>query len=522
MDNAGSKDSSGRRITYIITAFAVAEILVHLFSNAFAHYGYFRDELYYIACSRHLAAGYVDQPPLSSFILFISIKLSGDSIFALRLLPALASGITVYLTGLIARKLNGGLFAVTLACLTMVITPQFLGTNSIYSMNGFDWLFWSLGAYMVLLIVLAEQPGPRTQRLWLLLGVILGLGLLNKIDILWFGFSLLVGLLLTPQRIHLKTIWPYIAGIIAIIIFSPYIVWNITHNFATLEFIHNASSIKYASQNPLNFLSDMILVMDPLALPVWLAGIYFFFFNKEGKKYRLVGYLFLISFFILIINWHSKAEYLAPAFPMLFAAGGVMFERVASHRGFGWTKVAIPSLVIIFGLLLLPFALPVLPVQTFINYSKAAGIAPSSGESNKVKSLPQFYADMFGWRNMAETVSKVYLSLPPDEQERTVIFARNYGEAGAMDFYRSQYPLPKVISGHNNYWYWGRGDSTFTTILVIGGTLKGNLEVCDSVTEAAIIRDKYSMPYENNLPVFICRGIRIPFSEIWKRVKVFI
>jgi 4-amino-4-deoxy-L-arabinose transferase-like glycosyltransferase len=258
MDNAGSKGSSGRRITYVIAAVAVAEVLVHLFSNVFAHYGYFRDELYYIACSRHLAAGYVDQPPLSSFILYISIKLFGDSIFALRLLPALASGITVYLTGLIARKLNGGTFAVTLACLTMAIAPQFLGTNTVYSMNGFDWLFWSLGAYIVLLIVQSEESIPRTKRLWILLGVVLGLGLLNKIDMLWFGFSFLVGLLLTPQRIHLKTVWPYIAGLIAFIIFSPYTVWNITHNFATLEFIHNASSIKYASQNPLNFISDTI------------------------------------------------------------------------------------------------------------------------------------------------------------------------------------------------------------------------------------------------------------------------
>ncbi len=522
MNNAPPIESPSRRFTYVITAFAVAEVLLHLFSNAFAHYGYFRDELYYIACSRHLAAGYVDQPPLSSFILYISMKLFGDSIFALRLLPALASGITVYLTGLIARKLNGGMFAVTLACLIMAITPQFLGTNTIYSMNGFDWLFWSLGAYIVLLIVISEQPGPRTRRLWLILGITLGFGLLNKIDILWFGSSLVVALLLTHQRTHLRTKWPYIAGIIALVIFSPYIVWNVAHNFATLEFIHNASSIKYASQNPLTFISDTILVMNPLAAPVWLAGIYFFFFNDEGRKYRLVGYLFLISFIILIVNWHSKSEYIGPAFPILFAGGAVMFERIASRRGFSWTKTAVPSLVTVSGMLLLPLALPVLPVQTFIDYSKTIGIAPSSGESNEVAALPQFYADMFGWRNMAATVSRVYLSLPLKERNSIVVFAHNYGEAGAIDFFRGEYPLPKVICGHNNYWYWGREDSTFSTILVIGGNLKGNLEVCDSVTEAAVIRDKYSIPYENNLPIFICRGFKMPFAEIWRRVKMFI
>lgn len=522
MNTSLSEEKSSRYATRIILAFAAAEVLLHLFTNAFVHYGYFRDELYYIACSRHLAAGYVDQPPLASFILFISIKLFGDSIFAIRLLPALASGVTIYLAGLITRKLKGGPFAVALACLSLAIAPEFLGTNGIYSMNGFDWVFWSLGAYIVALIMESEQPGARTRRLWLLLGVVLGFGLLNKIDILWFGFSLLVGLLLTPQRNFLKTIWPYIAGIIALVIFSPYVIWNMTHNFATLEFIHNASTIKYASQNPLTFTSDTILSMNPLALPVWLAGIYFFFFSKDGKKYRLLGYIFLVSFLVLVLNWHSKAEYIAPAFPILFAAGGVMFERIASRRYFGWTRFAMPALVAVFGLILLPLALPVLPVQTFVKYSSALGITPSSGEAHKLTSLPQYYADMFGWRNMAATVSRVYVSLPPDEREKTVVFAQNYGEAGAIDFFRSEFPLPTVICGHNNYWYWSSGDSTFTTIIVIGGTMKGNLEVCDSVSEAAVIRSKYAMPYESNLPVFICRGFKMPFAEIWQRVKSFI
>ncbi len=510
------------RSMQIILAFAAAEILLHLYTNAFAHYGYFRDELYYIACSRHLAAGYVDQPPLSSFILFFSIKLFGTSIFALRLLPALASGVTVYLAGLITRRLGGGIFAVTLACLSLAIAPQFLGTNGIYSMNGFDWLFWTLGTYILLRIVQNDEAGKKTDRLWLVLGFVLGFGLLNKIDILWFGLSLFVGLLLTPQRKLLAIKWPYIAGIIAFAIFSPYIIWNATHDFATLEFIHNASTIKYVSQNPLTFVSDTILSMNPLALPVWLAGIYFLFFNKEGKRHRLIGYLFLVSFIVLIINWHSKSEYIAPAFPILFAAGGVMFERIASHKGFVWAKSVMPALILVSGLLLLPLALPVLPVQSFIKYSSTLGITPSSGEGNKLSSLPQYYADMFGWQNMARTVSGVYVSLPPEERAKTVVFAQNYGEAGAIDFFRDKYPLPRVICGHNNYWYWGPGDTTFSTVVVIGGTRKGNLQVCDSVTQAAVIRDKYSMPYENNLPVFVCKGFKVSYAEIWKRVKMFI
>ncbi len=520
--NESLPDAMARRSTQIILAFAAAEVLLHLFTNAFGGYGYFRDELYYIACSRHLAAGYVDQPPLASFILFTSIKLFGDSIFTLRLLPAIASGITVCLAGLITRKLSGGTFAVVLACLSVAIAPEFLGTTGIYSMNAFDWVFWSLGAYVVMLIVESDRRDIPTDRLWILLGIILGFGLLNKIDLLWFGFGLFVGLLLTPHRRMLRTRWPYVSGAIAFLLFSPYIIWNITHGFATLEFIHNAATLKYSSQNPVTFILGTVNNMNILSLPVWVAGIYFLFFQRDGKNFRLVGYIFLVSFLVLILNWHSKPEYIAPAFPILFAAGGVMFEQIASHRGFGWTKFAMPALVALFGLVSLPFALPVLPVQTFIKYSQALGITPSTPEAHRLVELPQFYADMFGWENMAATVSKVYLSLTPEEREKTVVFAQNYGEAGAIDFFRGKYPLPRVICGHNNYWYWGPGDTTDTTIIVIGGNKEDNLKSCNSAEQAAVIRSQYAMPYENNLPVFICRGLKRPIAEIWKSVKIFI
>ena len=501
----------------LILGFALLELLIHLYSNAFAHYGIFRDELYYIACSRHLAAGYVDQPPLSSFILFASIKLFGDSLFAIRLLPAIASALTIFITGLITRKLGGGYFAIMLSCLSVALAPQFIGSNLIYSMNSFDWLFWSLATYIVILIIITES-----QKLWIWLGLTLGFGLLNKIDLLWFGAGLFAGLLATQQRKHLKTRWPYIAGAVALILFSPYIIWNFTHNFATLEFIHNASSLKYASQNPITMISGIFLSLNPFSAPVWTAGIYYFFFYKEGKTFRAAGYIFLTTFLILVINWHTKGEYLAPAFPLLYAAGGIMFEKISSLKNFVWIKTALPALIIVTGLLMLPLALPVLPVKTFIGYAQVIGISPKSGEAHKLEGLPQYYADMFGWKNMAATVSKVYTSLSPEEQKRTIVFAQNYGEAGAVDYYRKDFPLPIVVSGHNNYWYWGQGDTSFTTVIVIGGKREDHLKSCDSVVVADIIKSKYAMPYENNLPVFICRKFKLPFSEIWKRVRFFI
>ncbi len=524
MDVIKDNENFGRNSLYLISAFAFFELLIHLYTNAFASYGYFRDELYYIACSNHLAAGYVDQPPLSSYLLFISIKLFGDSIFALRLFPAIASSFTVFITGLMVHKLNGGYFAITAACVSLALAPQFLGTNTIYSMNTFDWLFWSLAAYLVILIVRSDHSGgsKATQKLWIWLGVVLGLGLLNKIDLLWFGAGLFVGLILTPQRKYFKTLQPYFAGIIALVLFIPYVVWNITHNFATLEFIHRAATIKYSSRNPLTFISDILLVMNPVTIPVWLAGIYFLFFHKDGKTYKLTGYIFLVSFLILIMNWHSKVEYIAPAFPMLFAAGGVMLEKLAVRKSFAWIQYTLPAIIVLIGLMLIPLALPILPVETFINYSRTLGMAPSTSEAQQLGSLPQFYADMFGWKNMADSVSKVYLTLSPEERKKTIIFAQNYGEAGAIDFFRKDFPLPRVICGHNNYWYWGPGDTTFTTLIVIGGAKEDHLKTCASVEQAGTVHSKYAMPYENNLPIFICKDLKLPVSVIWQRVRFFI
>jgi hypothetical protein len=511
-----------RKLLYLIIGFSLLELLIHLYTNAFAGYGYFRDELYYIACSKRLAWGYVDQPPLSSFILFISIRLFGNSIFELRLLPALMSGVTVFLAGLITRKLGGRSFAVALACLSVAIAPEFLGTNSIYSMNGLDWMFWSLTAYIVLLIVGADISGGETGKLWTWLGIVLGFGLLNKIDILWLGLSLFIGLLLTPQRKYLKSKWPYVTGAIAFAIFSPYIIWNLTHNFASLEFIHTASAIKYSSLNPGTFISGTIDSLNRLALPVWIAGIYFFFFHKEGRRFSLLGYLFIVSFMVLIINWHSKPEYIAPAFPIIFAAGGVMFEKIVSIRGFGWTRFAMPVLVVVYGLLSLPFAIPILPAESFIKYSNLLGVKPSTSERQRLADLPQWYADMFGWENMAASVSKVYTSLSPEDQKRAKVFAQNYGEAGSIDFFSKKYPLPPVICPHNNFWYWGYGDTTRDIIIAIGGSKGDYLSTFSFVDEAGSIHSDYAIPYENNLKIFICKGMKSSPKDVWNRVRFFI
>jgi MFS family permease len=510
-------ENGRRKFLYLILGLSAVELLLHLYTNAFAGYGYFRDELYYIACSQRLAWGYVDQPPLSIFILAISRNFFGDSVFALRILPAIASAVTVFFAGKIAQEFGGKGVAITAACLSLILSPIFLGMNSIYSMNSFDWLLWIAAFYIVIRLIKTEN-----KKLWIWLGIVVGLGLLNKIDLLWFGAGLVVGMAFTPQRKYFLTVWPYIAGAISLIIFSPYIIWNFTHNFAHLEFMHNATSLKYLSVTRMDFVLGQFLINGPATIPVWLSGIYFLFFNKEGKKFRLAGIIFLTTFLILFINGHSKSEYLSVTLPVLFAAGGIMVEKLANLSKAKWVKAAAPIYLFIGGIFTVPLAIPILPVETYIQYSRTLGIQQPSSEGKHLGELPQFYADMFGWENMAASVSKVYTSLSPEDQRRTKVFARNYGEAGAIDFFSKKYPLPPVICPHNNFWYWGYGDTTRNIIIVIGGKKNDHLHSFYNVDSVGAITSRYAIPYENNLTIFICRGLRYPIEDIWKKIRFFI
>jgi hypothetical protein len=501
----------------LIVAFAFGVLAFHLLVNAFGGYGIFRDEYYYLACSKRLAAGYVDQPPLAMFLLAASRAVFGVSQFGLRIFPALSHALTVILGGLIARKLGGRRTAVTLTCLAVSLAPIIIGHTNIFQMNAFSYLFWSLAAYVLVLLIDRSRPG-----LWLLLGLVMGLGLLNKIDFLWFGVGLAAALLLTNLRKHLSTPWPYAAAGIALLVFSPFIIWNIGHDFAHIEFIRNASAGKYSGLTRLDFVSGQVLNLNPVNLLLWVPGLLFLLFNRGARRYRALGIIYAAAFAILLANPHSKAEYLGPAYTILFAGGGVAVERWASRGRRRWGVVALAGLSAVTSLLMLPFAVPVLPVETFIEYSAAAGVEPSTAEGAELSELPQFYADMFGWEGLARDVSAVYLALPESERSSTVVLTQNYGEAGALEYFAPKYPLPPVISTHNSYWVWGYSKEGFKNVIVVGGEEKDHKESCADVRAAAVHTCRYCMPYENNLPIYVCRGLRITPAEIWKQDKEFI
>ncbi len=506
-----------RRITNgftLLACFALIKLAIHLITNIWGGYGIFRDELYYVACSNHLDIGYVDQPPLSLYVLALIRFLLGDSIFALRLVPAIAGACTVFLTGLIARELGGKTWAQTLACTASIASLINLAYDSVYNMNAIDLVFWAWAAFIAVRLM---KTGDK--KYWLQLGITLGLGALNKINMLWFGGGIFLGLLLTSYRMWFRTRWPWIAGLIVFLLFLPYIVWNFRHDFAHLEFIRNATLGKYAGLSPITFAIGQFFLQNLVTLPLWLSGLYFLLIFKEGRQFAPLGIVYLVSFAILVLNGHSKSEYLAPAYAMLFAGGGVGVERWFEVR----FRMIRPLYLFILwaGLLLAPLTLPILPVETYINYSEALGVKPSTAEAKELDKLPQYYADMFGWEDKAAAVAKVYHRLSPEEQKTCALFGDNYGRSGAIDYYSGKYHLPPAIGRHNNYWIWGPRDYTGELVIILGGNLQDKQQRFESVEIADTVTSAYCMPYENNLRIYLCRKLNVPLRDFWPEIKVF-
>jgi hypothetical protein len=499
--------------TFVLIILSLFKFLFHFIVNLNGAYGFFRDEFYYIACSNHLAWGYVDQPPFSILMLKISRTILGDSLLAIRFLPALLGALTVFVTGKIAKELGGGIFAQSVAAICVIVAPINLALNSYYSMNSFDLLFWAFSFYLLILIVKNQN-----KSLWYLLGVIIGLGLMNKISILWFGGGLVVGLLLTKHRKLLLTKEPWIAFIIAGIIFIPYIIWQVQNDYPTLEFMRNALKDKYVLQSPLDFFKSLILMENPITLPIWILGLYYLFFNKDLKPFRILPILFITVLIILLLNPSSKAEYLSSSFPVLFAGGGIFLESVFEREKIFWPK---PAVIVILALSIwvAPLAAPVLPVKSYIKYAEFFGIKPSTSEKKQLTQLPQFFADMFGWKGMTKQIANTYNKLTSKEKQCCVIFCGNYGEAGAINFFRKKYGLAPAISGHNNYYLWGPVRKNINVVIIIGSNKNSLEKLFGEVIPSDTLHLKYSMPYENNQPVWICKQPKKTIQEIWPNTK---
>jgi hypothetical protein len=481
-------------------------------------YSYFRDEFYYIACGRHLAWGYVDHGPIVAVQARVGELLFGDSIFAIRILSAVAGALAIFLTGMLAWALGGARRAQTLAMSGLMVAGVYLGTDGYLSMNSWEPVFW-MTCVLALLLVLR---GHSERLWWSVFGLSAGLGLLNKPSMVFFLVALGIALLCTAERRLLFT-WHAALGIgLLLLIAVPNVIWQIHNHWPTLEFLRNGKlENKVVILSPLAFLGAQVLQMLPWNALLWITGIVALWRGRNIRNARWLA-LTAIFFFALMLALHAKDYYLAPVYPFLFAAGAIASDASAPRRR--WVAPVLAVWIVVNGLVALPFAAPILPPYTFDRYAIAMHFKPKETENEKTSLLPQFYADRFGWNEIVTKIDAAYQALPADQRAEACILTDNYGEAGAINFLgpRLDAHLPTAISGHNSYWMWGPQGCTFRTLIAITGDTPSQIaEHWQSVTIVAHIDEPLAMPYEHK-NIYIVRGRRPGMPVDWSDWRHYI
>lgn len=505
---------AGERLPAAVPALALLGTLLQLVSGP--RYGLFRDEFYYLACADHLDWGYVDHPPLSIGVLWAVRALAGDSLLALRLVPALLLGLVVVLAAWLAREYGGNRFAQGLAALSVLAAPQYLGLTGFYSMNALDLAFWAGAALLLARLARLDRP-----RLWLPLGLLIGLGLMNKLSLLFFALGLGVATLLTPLRRHLRTPWPWLGALLAGACLLPHLLWQVTHDWPTAEFIRNATRYKNAALSPLQFLGAQVQDLNPLNAPLWLAGLAWLLLSRRGRAFRALGLVYLVALGVMLLQ-NAKPYYLAPAYPMLLAAGAVALGGLMEARAWTWPRLVAPALLVASGAALAPFAIPLLPVDGYLAWQRTLGLTPSAGERHEMGPLPQHFADRFGWRELANEVGRIHAALPAEDRARVLIVTGNYGEAGALRYFGRELGLPPAVSQHNSFWLWGPGRSAVDVAIIVGQDEDDMREAWEQVEVAGRFSHPYAMPYEQRRPILVCRGLRFPLETAWRMGRTYI
>jgi hypothetical protein len=487
--------------TAIAWSMCLAKVLLHV--ALIDRYGYHRDELYFIACGERLAFGYVDHPPLVPWIAALAGWLFDHSLFGLRILPALAGGVTVLLTARLARELGGGPWAVLLGCLAVVIAPAYLRMGKMLCIPVFEPVFWTLASLLLVLILKG-----RSSKLWLAIGLVVGIGVLNKHSMLLWVAGTGVGLLATPHRRQLRSPMPWLGALIALAVIAPNLMWLAQHDFATVRFLAELSAKLRVNVPKGLFLAGQVLYMHPLTLPLSLAGLWFCF---TRASYRVFGWSFVVIIGVLLVTG-AKPYYSAPTYPLLFAAGAVAFERWLGARR--WAQVTAAASLAIGGVALGALSIPIFDVDRIDRVFGAA-----LGSIVDPRELTREFHDEHGWPEQAAAVAGVHGALSPDEQRGAVVLTGNYGQASAVGFFGKQYGLPPAVSGHMSYHLWrpepGRGE-----VAIAYGLPRAVLErLFADVHEAARIDHPLSMPKERNLPVYVCRKPRTTLAAAWPTLR---
>lgn len=500
--------------TLLIIACAIAKFTIHMLTAT--NYGYFVDELYTIALSKHLAFGYVDLPPLVPALLALNRVILGESLLAIHVLPALAGSATLVLVCLITKKIGGGLYAIGLSALAFIVAPVWLIMYSFFAYDGFDQLILASFIYVLVSFI---QTGNR--KLWLALGLVAGIACLSKATILYLGPGFLVALLISKYRKDLLTPWPWLGLGIILVLISPYLFWEYSNQWPTLEYWASYRANVLPELSVWQYLVNILLLMNPLLLPLLALGLYRVFKRFGDVDYSFFAVLFLVSL-VFLFGLKAKTYMLVELFMPLIAAGAIFVEERLA--GAGWrkmVKVALVPYLLIAGILVVPWALPMLPPAQMRDYARDFGFMYQPIKFDKLPrtSFPQEIANRIGWDHLAQVVGGVYNGLPADERKSCGIFAEWYGPAGAIDHYGLQYGLPPATSGHLTYYLWGPGKAFGECTIVIAQDASLYYGIYSDIQQVATVNNDDAMPYNTNLHIYICRKPKAPVDEIWPHMK---
>ncbi|MFZ1520344.1 MAG: glycosyltransferase family 39 protein [Ignavibacteriaceae bacterium] len=500
---------------YLYIVGTITFLLIYL-SSFTKGYGYFIDEFYFIACANNPAFGYVDHPPLAPLVLTVFQFLFGSSLYAIRILPALAEAAAVFYIGIIVKDIGGNKFSQFLAACSLAAMPVTLAFGGFYSMNSFELLL-----AVLFLLTTVRMIKTNNAKLWIHSGIIMGLGMMNKHTFGVFIIALLLALILSGKWKLLFSKWFLLGGFISFIIFLPNIIWQIINDFPSLEFYRNISVDKNIYTPPIDFLMGQVMQMSPSTVPIWLAGTFYFLFSKRFKDFRFLSFLFIGLFIFMMLSGTSRPDRLAFAYPAAFVGGALFFEFVISKYRLVWLK---PVLIILlaFGVALaLPIILPYFSYDVTKTHTEFLGIN-TEVEKGKKPPLPQILADRIGWEEKVKLVVSAYNSLSDEDNKQTIIAAGNYGQAGAIELYGSQSGFPPVACSHNNYYLWSKERVNGSILLQLDDDDSfGDLSrLFDEVkVHPGIYKNNYVSPHENNLVVFICRYPKMPPEQMLERSK---
>ena len=490
----------------ILLLLALGKFLLHVLTNN--QYGFHRDELATLDDARFLAWGYVAYPPLTPFLARIQLELFGTSIVGFRVFSSLAQSSAMVVAGLMARELGGSRRAQVVTAIAVAIAPMSLISGALFQYVSFDYLWWVLIAYFMIRLLKSENP-----RWWLGIGSVIGIGMMTKYTIIYLVAGLVGGILLTGYLRHLKSPWLWGGVGISLLIFLPNLIWQIQHNFVSLEFLFDIHTRDIAIGRTREFLPEQFVVCANLfAIPFWVGGLHFYLFKPEGKPYRPLGWMYVIPFVLFFVT-QGRSYYLAPAYPMLIAAGVVMWgnwlESFDTHKS--RLVVSATWLGLILGTTMgIALMLPVAPVR--------------SGLWNVVSEVHDNFVEQIGWTELSESVAGIYAGLPAEEQSRMGVLTGNYGEAGAINLYGPAYGLPNAISGVNSYWLRGYGNPPPETLIVLGFDREAVDKFFKSCKLVGHVTNQYGVENEETTyhpDIFLCTQPRYPWPDLWKMLRSF-